>query len=361
MGLEAQNLVPDGSFEQKKYCPTNYNLQQLNNLKHWKQASDGTPDHYSVCSDKMGVPRNLSGVQEAKEGESYLGMILFSASKKDYREYIWTKLERPLQAGEMVCVELYVSPAETANFIVDGFGVHLGRKMLRGDRTSVIPEIPQFRNPKLHLFENTEDWTLISDIYKAEGGEEYLTIGNFLGDREMKILERTEEQGALKGNDWSYLYIDDVRITPVKSKSECSCVNEIIAMEIEDPPRQLKESRSIRFENILFEFDRSELTEESMLSLDEVALQMKRKPSLFIEVAGHADIIGDSGYNLDLSRERAEMVIGYLVGRGIEENRLMIKFFGSEKPVANNESEEGREKNRRVEFEIRQKKFMLHE
>ena len=108
----AQNLVTDPGFEKRAYCPTNFNQQQLRSLKDWRQASDGTPDHYDRCSSKMGVPKNFSGEQEAFEGDGYAGLITYNASTRNYREYIFNKLSRPLNNGELLCVEVRISHAE---------------------------------------------------------------------------------------------------------------------------------------------------------------------------------------------------------------------------------------------------------
>lgn len=352
--------MPNPGFEERSYCPTNFNQQELRSLKVWKQIAKGTPDHYDRCSSQMGVPENFSGSQEAFEGDAYAGLILFTESKNNYREYLQAKLEHPLTAGQLYCVELHLSHSDKASYVCDGFGVHFSKERLTGNRSGLIPAEEHFGNPSLHLLDNTEDWVKISDVFEAKGGEEYITIGNFRADKEMKILLRTESKEAVSSNDWSYLYLDEVKVEPVDERSECSCINDLIRAEIHDPPLQLNESFSVRFENVLFDFDQSILTSEAQEDLLKVALQMRSKPSWYLEVIGHTDIIGRADYNIDLSRERAESVIDYLQNKGIAEDRLLIKYYGSDKPIADNTSEEGRLQNRRVEFEIRQKKYLLH-
>ena len=71
-----------------------------------------------------------------------------------------------------------------------------------------------------------------------------------------------------------------------------------------------------------------------------------------IEIAGHTDSTGPDAYNLALSERRAQTVVAYLIRRGISKDRLAVQFFGETKPLETNETEEGREKNRRVEFKI---------
>jgi len=75
-------------------------------------------------------------------------------------------------------------------------------------------------------------------------------------------------------------------------------------------------------------------------------------PNLEIEIGGHTDNIGSVAYNLELSRERAKAVTLYLVSKGIRISRIKFKGYGRSIPIASNETEEGRQLNRRVEFKI---------
>ena len=71
-----------------------------------------------------------------------------------------------------------------------------------------------------------------------------------------------------------------------------------------------------------------------------------------IRVEGHTDNVGDDGFNLTLSRNRAAEVMAYLVDQGVDAGRLTSEGFGDTQPIADNETEEGRATNRRVEFRI---------
>ena len=79
---------------------------------------------------------------------------------------------------------------------------------------------------------------------------------------------------------------------------------------------------------------------------------MKGRPSMRIGVYGHTDSKGTPGGNLILSKQRAAAVRNYLQGKGIAANRLASEGFGQTKPIADNNTDEGRTKNRRVEFKI---------
>jgi len=105
-------------------------------------------------------------------------------------------------------------------------------------------------------------------------------------------------------------------------------------------------------EAITFAFNSSTLNRNAYSVLDRVADTLREYDQTMIEVAGHTDSIGSDAYNDKLSRERAQAVANYLTGRGISGQRLIITGAGERYPIASNDTEEGRAKNRRVEFKI---------
>ena len=355
--LSAQSLIKNGGFEEKAYCPASFNQTSLNILTNWKQPTQGTPDYFHECSRKAGVPGNVFGKQGAYEGKAYAGLVTFTSGKRDYREYLQIKLDRPLTAGEIVCVEVQLSPADMSLFVTDGFGMYFSRGILKQGNQKVISRNTQVGNPRLHLLDEQGFWTKISDTFVAEGGEEWLTLGNFRNDSDLTILRRTREDGAIDANDWAYLYIDDLKVEIVDKREDCSCVNDIIEDTVHDPPLELGEVREIEMRSILFQFDKDIITRESKEDLKEVIKLMKRRKVAFIEVIGHTDIVGENGYNFDLSKRRAQAVIDYMSDQGTDPDRLQISWRGSNLPVADNDSDVGRAKNRRVDFRILEYKY----
>jgi len=104
--------------------------------------------------------------------------------------------------------------------------------------------------------------------------------------------------------------------------------------------------------NILFGFDRSDLTTDAQNSLDKLNLVLKEYPDTDIEIQGHTDSKGSETYNQDLSLRRAVAVRNYLRGKGIAGSRIVTSGYGESVPVQSNSTEEGRAQNRRVEFII---------
>lgn len=357
--VNAQNLVPNPSFEEKTYCPSNFNQQQLKSLSSWSQVNEGTPDHFSSCSQKVGVPNNLFGVQGAKEGESYAGMAVYSPTQRNYREYLTTKLTRALNPGEMVCIEMYISTADYSKYVTDAFGLVLSENKLSQVRNQVIPYSQSLANPKLHMLDAYSEWVLISDVYTAKGGEQFLTIGNFKADKDLKILSRTRDSGAKDENRWSYIYVDNVSVVSVAKKELCSCENDLIKSLVVDPPLELSEYDKIKLDDIYFDFDKSDLKEEALVKLNDVYALLRKNKAMYLEIDGHADVIGNDQYNLELSKKRAEAVIDHLVKRGIDKSRLNINYYGSKVPAVNEDTDQARAQNRRVEFQVLEHKYML--
>lgn len=110
--------------------------------------------------------------------------------------------------------------------------------------------------------------------------------------------------------------------------------------------------QSIRLNNIFFETGKANLKTESYPELDRVVTFLQENPKMKIEIAGHTDNVGNTASNKKLSAERAKSVEAYMVRKGIADDRISNKGYGSSRPEADNETELGRSLNRRVEFTI---------
>lgn len=109
----------------------------------------------------------------------------------------------------------------------------------------------------------------------------------------------------------------------------------------------------IALRNIFFDTGKSTLRPESNSELDRLVKLMKDVPSLKIEISGHTDNTGSASLNNSLSQDRAQAVVNYLTGKGVAAARMTAKGYGSSMPIASNASADGRQENRRTEFEIK--------
>ncbi len=114
----------------------------------------------------------------------------------------------------------------------------------------------------------------------------------------------------------------------------------------------LQAGQTVVLNNIFFETGKAELRDGSRSELTRVVRMLQSNPQMTIEVSGHTDNVGAAAGNLGLSRSRAQSVADYLVKNGIARDRITAKGLGQTSPIADNRTEEGRERNRRVEFTI---------
>lgn len=144
-----------------------------------------------------------------------------------------------------------------------------------------------------------------------------------------------------------YSVSNDIDLSEEKGFSEMTVNIKMISV------KSLQESESsIKLNNIYFDFDRFELKPESFSELDRVNKFLIDNPDIKVEISAHTDAVGSDEYNLELSQKRAESVVNYLISKGIYSDRLIAKGYGESVPVADNETDEGRSLNRRVEMKI---------
>ncbi|WP_437326976.1 OmpA family protein [Sorangium sp. So ce381] len=120
---------------------------------------------------------------------------------------------------------------------------------------------------------------------------------------------------------------------------------------------RMTETEIVILQQVQFDTGKATIKKVSDPLLDEVAGVLKEHPEIAkIEVQGHTDPRGGRAYNIKLSQARAESVMKALVQRGVEAERLASKGYGPDVPIADNDTDEGRQKNRRVQFKILEKK-----
>lgn len=344
-GLMAQrsfidNLVKNSGFEEYRSCPTRLGSFDKD-VRYWNCPTLGSTDYFSACSEVMTVPRNYNGSQEPRNGRAYAGMYLLAP--KNYREYIQVGLRKRLVRDSVYHLKLSISLAETSDAAVGQLGflftdtelrlpiktvLHRGLldsiKPLKKSLSQVV--VPEFR-------EGSTDWQEVEFHYRARGFERFLTIGNFLSDSLTTIYPNP--QGWKPG---SYYYIDRFTLFEVKSGQA--------------QPNYRLDTTYI-FEDILFDFDRHELDSSGLKDVENMYYYLRERPGHHIYISGHTDNLGSDQYNLRLSALRSERIARELVRLGIPKERVHVRSFGSECPVASNGSDQGRQLNRRAEFVLR--------
>ncbi len=139
---------------------------------------------------------------------------------------------------------------------------------------------------------------------------------------------------------------------PTSESIDLTQLNEYQEKEVTLYLTPIEKGQTITLNNIFFETGKFDLKKESEAELNRLLEILKNNPKLKIEISGHTDSRGNEQANLTLSQNRANAVVNYLVLNGISRDRFVAKGYGKTKPISDNETEEGRQKNRRVEFKI---------
>ena len=121
---------------------------------------------------------------------------------------------------------------------------------------------------------------------------------------------------------------------------------------IEIPFKPISANATIVLKNIFFETNSSALDSSSQFELEKIVQLLKENPTLQIQINGHTDNIGKAADNLKLSNDRARAVVDFLISKNIDSKRLRFQGFGATMPVAENDTEEGKARNRRTELKV---------
>ena len=116
--------------------------------------------------------------------------------------------------------------------------------------------------------------------------------------------------------------------------------------------KSIEVGKKVILKNVFYDFDKATLRPQSQTELNLLAKLMSENPGIRIELGSHTDNKGTEKYNLDLSQRRSQSVLEYLVSKGIDVSRLVAKGYGFTQPIAGNDTEQGRQLNRRTDFTI---------
>ena len=348
MLCQAQNLVNNPSFEQFEQCPV-----KLGNLDadvvQWSTPTLGSTDYFHSCSVHMGTPKNFNGEQAAKFGSGYAGLYLYAPD--DYREYLQGELTATLTKGNQYELSFFISLAERSDFAIREFGVLFSDKPLKLQTKKNISNKVRYREtanryhyfriPETEFLRDTRDWVEVRTSFEAKGTERYIILGNF--ENNAGTLKTKRKRMAKQG---AYYYLDRVSlVNPEKTVTEIVAAENPVKQDLEF---ELGEEHT--FQNVLFEFDQHQLDKAAKKEVLSVYSYLEQHPEYHITVNGHTDNVGTVSYNNILSEKRSQAVARELIRLGLSKTRISWSGKGREFPVASNDTETGRQQNRRVSF-----------
>ena len=209
LGLGAQNLVPNPSFETYTACPTA--PSQLGNAVPWK-GTNNQSDYYNACASMpYNVPYEGVGFQYARTGNAFAGQWFLNGYGVNYREYMQVQLTNTLVTGQCYLVKFYVNNQGAGLKLANNnFAAHVsmnGYATTGSPATSYTPQIFLTNNP---IIKDSLNWREIGGIYTAIGGEEFITIGNFKNDSNTDTI--WTNYGTYGGG---YYLVDDVSLEQI--------------------------------------------------------------------------------------------------------------------------------------------------
>jgi len=330
--LTAQNIIPNPSFENYEYLPARLSSEGKDFArasKFWHTPNEASTDLIS--------PRFRSTALKTIPTHSGKNMAGIVINGDFWAEYAGVRLKKPLEPGITYYCEFWISRAPFYNrrnlvpeFLNDHFGFYFGKETYKLNK-DILSVDPQFVANNEILIEPNK-WTKISGSFVATEKATHLYIGQFW-DEEDKSKIAT-----------GYFFIDDVFVEAFSSEAVKFTPSRYYKIE--------KGIASIKMDNIYFETDKYDLLPESFVELDRLVKILENNPSIKIQIQGHTDDEGSQDYNKALSEQRASSVKQYITDQGIAQSRLESKGFGLSNPVATNDSEDGKQANRRVEFVV---------
>jgi outer membrane protein OmpA-like peptidoglycan-associated protein len=340
-----QNIVPNPSFERYSGIPLGwfYKGKHFSDvMKYWNAPTSASPD---IFGPKVRIPNHWAekgfGKQPPRTGNTMVGITLYGCEegKPHCREYLQIQLKEPLVIGQLYYFECWTKPLPRS-LRINNIGALFSVKEINTPTDELLEQQPAVNATEL-IRPSYNDWTKVAGKFKATEASNYLIIGNFFRDATTKM-----QRSASNSLNYAYYYIYDVLLKKEQPILEVPITKDDLSNI------SLEEGKIVILKNIFFETDKYELLPRSFIELNKLLQLMQENPNIVVEVRGHTDIRGKHNYNKYLSRKRAKAVVLFLIENGIHPARTHYRGFGSSQPIAGNETSNGMQLNRRVEFKI---------
>lgn len=347
--LSAQNLLMNGSFEEENICQ--------------EYSKNCAPEGWistSLYSDYY-----FDDKPHAYSGQHFAGLVLANADKPHIRNFLRTRLLCGLRKGAQYKLDFYI---RSVHNVFDSIGIYFSKNDFLYQREKLRASTPQlFVNAAKNLVPKKE-WQKVSLTYTANGEENFFVIGDF------KTKGHRLGINPDLGKEF-YFFFDSITLTPANpSEHACteletikedeynfdvrhSLLDKLVYTYTKNPPPVpplpktiVQRIDTLVIPDVLFATNSYALNEKANTILDSFVVHTKQLQVDSLVVEGHTDSQGGDELNQKLSLNRAASVAGYLQPHF--SHALLTRGWASEKPVADNRTAVGRQKNRRVEIYI---------
>lgn len=404
------NLVNNPSFEDIIECPNDYG--RIEDAIGWL-ALQFTPDLFHSCATdpKVGIPQNYFGNQiPAHEGKAYAGLLLYH--KNSPLEFIGTNLVEPMEKNVKYKVSFKISWARIySNYACNNLGILFTNDIIEATQVTqpdiliekIVAETDWIEFSKIITVDDNYQFIVIGNFSGKENTKTYefgrtgydgayyyiddirvskvpeddeanfiKVVGNVFDEETLQPINaridfilpeinyRAFEESDTASGRYEFSNMQKSNYFYLEVKSEGYFSKRLLVSNKKDPiiernfyMRPTKVGNAIVLYDIFFESGKAEIKPQSYPSLDLVASFLQENPDFRVEISGHTDNQGDEKKNQILSADRAKEVVQYLIEKGfINPKRLVPVGYGSTQALADNDTDEGRSKNRRVELKI---------
>ncbi len=241
-----------GGFDNYSVFPVNHVVNDWNIFN--------SPDYFTNnCSGWYSIPNNIFGSSNAKNGNAISGFEVFHKGG-EVKEYIYQQLSTPLQAGKIYCLSFFISKADRKEYAVKNIGGYFSNNILSTGSIGYINANPQVVN-QTGFVTDTVGWINIQGCFTANGGEQYITIGNFNSNANTDTLYVGTNNPIPSDPQYAYYYIDDITLIDQTTVGLQDMNNELGVMNVHPNPAkdvlnietnfQTKENLTIKITDVI--------------------------------------------------------------------------------------------------------------
>jgi outer membrane protein OmpA-like peptidoglycan-associated protein len=361
------NLVPNGGFENAQLK----NLKDVGQLTSfctpWDSPIKGSADLFNtnMKSPKVAAPANYMGKQDPFEGDNYAGFRGFTKDPKKNRSYLQVKLKQKLAKNQLYCIRFNVSVSELSKVSVNNVGMFISDRKVTNDNFNALSFQPQITEKNNKPIKTMDGWETICGTYIGKGAEEYIIIGAFGTEDQLKqekLKKPVGQEGVVTAD--AYYYIDNIEIVAVDAQSQCFCGKpedkepDLIYSRASAKTPDMKPTDQVANTAVWFSSLSSEIPEQFLPELDEMVTLLKANASINLVLTGHCETSENmeakvNTFYTNMGQKRAEAVKQYLVKGGVESGRIEIVNAGADKPATDRTTALAKAQNRRVEFKVK--------
>ncbi|MDA7804041.1 OmpA family protein [Crocinitomix sp.] len=361
INLSAQdmnNLVENPSFEQ-----TEGRIKRGGAIAvavGWMSPTKATADLFSgKVKEDYGTPNNTLGMEEAQDGENYAGIRAFSYNDKEARSYVSARLKEVLRKDQKYCVTFYVNLAEASKYASNNIGANFSKKQYNISEDKSILTKTHVMHKDNPVFSGQFGWDQVCGVYEAEGGEKFITIGNFSSNGET-ANSRLKKSKTFSGASVvsAYYYLDNISVVAIDEESECDCLADDRSVETkfiyEVAPistEGLEPAQVASLTSIYYGYGDAELSPNSIAHLKNVLEMLLKNNRSKILVTSHLDENeAENPEFSELGTERTEAIKLFLMSNGVNYTRILTEDKRDAQPADPAKSDLAKAKNRRVTF-----------